>query len=81
MSQYIFERKVDDLEHHTMNFMNGKVDWNIFAYKFRNNPAQAFETLTYHMFCREFGIVDGLPALYNQKYIETQRYLLRREAR
>ena len=52
--------------------MNGKVDWNIFAYKFRNNPALAFETLTYHMFCREFGIVDGLPALYNQKYIETQ---------
>jgi len=52
--------------------MNGKVDWNIFAYKFRNNPAQAFETLTYHMFCREFGIVDGLPALYNQKYIKTQ---------
>ena len=50
--------------------MNGKVDWAVFAYKFRDNPQVAFETLAYHIFCRKFNRKEGIPAFYNQKHIE-----------
>lgn len=51
--------------------MNGKVDWDTFAYKFRDNPQDIFELLAYHMFCREFGINDGLQADYDHPYLES----------
>ena len=54
--------------------MNGMLDWQVFAFKFRGNPQVAFETLAYHMFCRTFNITEGLPAFYNQKHIETDPY-------
>lgn len=50
--------------------MNGKVDWAVFAHKFRDNPQVAFETLAYHIFCRKFNITEGIQAFYNQKHIE-----------
>ena len=34
--------------------MNGILEWEVFAYKFRGNPQAAFETLAYHMFCRKY---------------------------
>ena len=54
--------------------MNGILEWEVFAYKFRGNPQVAFETLAYHMFCRKYHITEGLPAFYNQKHIETDPY-------
>ena len=44
--------------------MNGILEWEVFAYKFRGNPQAAFETLAYHMFCRKYHITEGLPAFY-----------------
>lgn len=55
-----------------VTYMNGILDWDAFAYKFRGNPQASFETLAYHMFCRKFYITEGLPAFYNQKHIETE---------
>ena len=54
--------------------MNGILEWEVFAYKFRGNSQAAFETLAYHMFCRKYHITEGLPAFYNQKHIETDPY-------
>ena len=51
--------------------MNGIVDWDVFAYKFRGNQQKAFEKLAYHMFCRKFHKEGGVPSFYNQKHIET----------
>lgn len=52
--------------------MIGKVDWDVFAYKFRDNPQKAFEMLAYHVFCRKFNRKEGIPSYYNQKHIETE---------
>ena len=51
------------------------LDWAKFAYRFSGSLQAAFETMAYHMFCREFDITKGLPAVYNQKFIETEPYV------
>ena len=45
------------------------LDWAKFAYRFSGSLQAAFETMAYHMFCREFDITKGLPAVYNQKFM------------
>lgn len=50
--------------------MNGDVDWGIFDYKFRKNRDKAFENLAYHMFCRKYGMDEGVQADYNNPYLE-----------
>lgn len=51
--------------------MNGILDWEAFAFKFRGNPQISFEKLAYHMFCRKYRLTEGLPAFYDQKHIST----------
>ena len=52
--------------------MNGKVNWDIFAAKFSGEKKEAFEWLAYHMFCREYGITEGLQEDYCHPYIESK---------
>ena len=54
--------------------MNGMLDWTEFEHRFKGNCQIAFENLSYHIFCKENGIVEGLPAYYNQKHIETDPF-------
>lgn len=51
--------------------MNGKVSWNVFAYRFEDREQVTFEELCYQLFCRKFDLKEGLHRFYNQHYIET----------
>ena len=51
---------------------NIPIEWNVFEYKFASNPRNAFENLSYAMFCIEFHINYGAFRYFNQPYIETQ---------
>ena len=51
--------------------MNGKVSWNVFAYRFEDREQITFEELCYQLFCRKFDLKEGLHRFYNQHYIET----------
>lgn len=52
--------------------VNIPIDWNVFEYKFSQNPRQAFESLSYILFCHEFEQDYGIFRYFNQPYIETQ---------
>lgn len=50
---------------------NIPVDWNVFEYKFSQNPRKFFENLANTLFCYEMGQPYGIFRYYNQPYIET----------
>ena len=52
--------------------MNIPVDWNVFEYKFSQNPRTAFEKLSTTLFCHEMRLSKGVFRYFNQPYIETQ---------
>lgn len=52
--------------------INIPIDWKVFEYKFSANPRQAFESLSYMLFCYELKQEYGIFRYFNQPYIETQ---------
>lgn len=52
--------------------LNIDVDWKAFEYKFSSNPRQAFENLSYILFCHEFKQNYGVFRYFNHPHIETQ---------
>ncbi|PED57384.1 hypothetical protein CON50_00645 [Bacillus anthracis] len=52
-------------------YQNVAVNWDVFQYKFSGNPRDAFESLSYMLFCHEFGQKFGVFRYFNQPYIET----------
>lgn len=50
--------------------MTIKIDWNQFKVK-NENYRKSFENLCYHLFCRKFGITEGIRRNYNQVGLET----------
>ncbi len=50
--------------------MTIKIDWNQFKIK-NENYRKSFEDLCYHLFCRKFGITEGIRRNYNQVGLET----------
>ncbi|TCS35681.1 AVAST type 4 anti-phage nuclease Avs4 [Reinekea marinisedimentorum] len=48
-----------------------KPDWNIFKFKFTDNPQFHFEWLCYLLFCNEYGKKTGIFRYKNQSAIET----------
>jgi len=49
--------------------MTIKIDWNQFKIK-NENHRKSFEDLCYHLFCRKFGITEGIRRNYNQVGLE-----------
>lgn len=47
------------------------VNWKAFEFKYADNPQKAFESLTYYLFCGEFGKKYGIFRYFNQPHIET----------
>lgn len=54
---------------------NIRVDWKVFECNFSQSPRQAFESLSYALFCYEMGKPCGIFRYYNQPYIETNTVL------
>lgn len=48
-----------------------KTDWDIFKAKFSTNPQDAFEWMSYLLFCNEFRLKTGIFRYKNQSAIET----------
>ncbi|MBP1222357.1 NACHT domain-containing protein [Flavobacterium sp. 1355] len=48
-----------------------KINWSIFKMK-NENYTKSFEDLCYHLFCRKYGITEGIRTDYNQTGIETE---------
>lgn len=48
------------------------VNWDEFKAKFHGRTQDAFEDLTYHLFCNEFNNGQGIFRYKNQKFIETE---------
>lgn len=48
-----------------------KVDWKAFEYKYSDNPQNAFENLSYYLFCHKFNQKNGIFRYFNQPHIET----------
>ena len=48
-----------------------KIDWRVFDCKFSDNPQNAFEQLTYYLFCDEYNQKYGIFRYFNQPHIET----------
>lgn len=49
-----------------------RVDWNIFKAKFGDGSRQAFEDLSYSVFCREYGLKTGVFRYRNHPALETE---------
>lgn len=48
------------------------INWDEFKVKFHGRTQDAFEDLTYHLFCNEFNNGQGIFRYKNQKFIETE---------
>ena len=48
------------------------INWDEFKAKFHGKTQDAFEDLTYHLFCNEFNNGQGIFRYKNQKFIETE---------
>jgi len=48
-----------------------KANWDVFKYKFSDNPQKNFEWLCYLLFCKEHNSPLGVFRYFNQSAIET----------
>lgn len=48
-----------------------KANWDVFKFKFSENPQDTFEWMCYLLFCNEFGVRTGIFRYKNQSAIET----------
>ena len=49
-----------------------RVDWDIFKSKFKDGSRQAFEDLSYSIFCHEYGLKTGVFRYRNHPALETE---------